>query len=58
MLLILKSGPNWDWTKGGSFEGLGGRSGAVKIRDKIAAELADESGVSLKTVMQQIAKDL
>lgn len=58
MVRVLKSGPEWDWSKNGSFEGLSGRSGAVKIRDKIAAELADESGVSLKAVMRQIAEDL
>jgi hypothetical protein len=58
MARILKSGPEWDWSKNGSFEGLSGRSGAVKIRDRIAAELADESGMSLKAVMRQIAEDL
>ena len=58
MLQILKSGPDWDWTKNGAFVGLSGRSGAVKIRDRIAAELEDDSGVSLKTVMKQIADEL
>jgi len=58
MLRVLKSGPSWDWTKNGDFVGFSGRSGAVKIRDKIAAELADESGVSLKTVMKKIAEEI
>jgi hypothetical protein len=58
MLQILQSGPDWDWGKNGPFQGLSGRSGALKIRDMIAAELEDESGVSLKTVMRQIADEL
>jgi DGQHR domain-containing protein len=58
MFQILRSGPEWDWTKDGSFGGLSGRSGAVKIRDRIAAELEDEAGVSLTTVMKRIANDL
>ena len=46
MLLILKSGPNWDRTKGGSqFEGAGRPLRSGQTTDKIAAELADESGV-------------
>jgi DGQHR domain-containing protein len=57
MLAVLKSGANWDWTRDGSFQGLSGRSGAVKIRDMVAAELEDDTGVSLKSVMRRIVED-
>ena len=58
LLKILKSGPDWDWSKNGTFKGFSGRQGAVKIRDMIAAEVKDEAGVSLKAVMKQIADEL
>lgn len=58
MLQILKSGPEWDWSKNGTFQGLSGRSGAVRIRDTIVAELEDSEGVSLRSVMKRIADDI
>ena len=58
MLQILKSGPQWNWRKGGDFSGYGGRSGAQRIRDMIVSELADESGTSLKSLVDQISKDI
>lgn len=58
MLQVLKSGTNWDWTKNGSFQGLSGRAGAVRIRDMIAAEFADEKGISLKSVMKRITDEM
>lgn len=58
MVSILRSGKDWDWTKNGDFQGLSGRSGAVKIRDLIVSELTDATGISLKSVMKQIADDL
>ncbi|WP_299145966.1 DGQHR domain-containing protein [uncultured Tateyamaria sp.] len=58
MLKILESGPEWDWSKGGPFQGLSGRSGAVRISDTIVAELEDQEGVSLRSVMKRIADDL
>jgi hypothetical protein len=58
MLKVLSSGPHWNWMKGGPFQGLSGRAGALKIRDLIAAELSDDSGISLKTLMKQIADEI
>ncbi|WP_290754451.1 DGQHR domain-containing protein [Henriciella sp.] len=58
MLKLLKSGIDWEWHRDGSFKGLSGRAGALKIRDMIVAELEDESGASLKSIAAQIAKDL
>lgn len=58
MLKILSSGTDWDWSKNGPFRGLSGRSGAVKIRDSVVAELEDNKGVSLRSVMKRIADEL
>ncbi|CAN5271976.1 hypothetical protein BH10PSE9_BH10PSE9_00560 [soil metagenome] len=58
MLKILRSGKEWDWRKDGTFSGYSGRGGAVTIRDKIVAELQDESGVSLKSIVQKISSGL
>lgn len=58
MYKILISGADWDWGRNGSFQGMSGRAGAVKIRDMIAAELEDDSGVSLKAVMKRISDEL
>lgn len=54
---ILKSGRNWDWSKKGSFEGLSGRGGAVKISDMVTAELIDENNISVSELYKQIMKD-
>ena len=54
MLQILQSGKVWDWTNKGSFQGLGGRAGAVKISEMIANEFADQSGVSVKELYRKI----
>ena len=58
MLKILKSGKDWDWGKEGDFSGYSGRGGAVTIRDKIVAELEDEGGVSLKSIVQKISSEI
>ena len=58
MLRVLRSGPDWDWSKTGPFQGLSGRSGAVRIRDTIVAELENGEGMSLRAVMKRIAEDL
>lgn len=58
MLIILRSGKNWNWANGGDFSGLSGRGGAVKIRDMIVAELAEEESVSLKSLMKQISDEI
>lgn len=57
MYTILNSGRKWDWSRGGDFEGYSGRGGAVKIRDLVVGEFADESGVSIKSLAEQILKD-
>jgi len=57
MVKILKSGRNWDWTSEGAFQGFSGRGGASKIRDLIVAELADESGASIKELYSKIMSD-
>jgi len=54
MLKVLRSGSEWDWSVKGDFAGLGGRGGAAKIRDKVVAELHDESGVSVKDLARRI----
>lgn len=57
LLKILKSGKSWDWSKKGSFEGLSGRGGAVKISDTVTAELIDENDISVSELYKQIMKD-
>jgi hypothetical protein len=57
MLKILKSGKKWDWTTSGEFQGLSGRGGAVRIRDLVVGEFADESGVSVRSLFQKIMAD-
>jgi DGQHR domain-containing protein len=54
MLAILQSGQEWNWHRDGDFKGYSGRAGAVEMRDRIAAELEDGSGVSLKNLMSKI----
>lgn len=58
MVAILRMGPTWDWSANGPFRGLSGRSGAVRIRDLIVAELEDDSGSSLKSLIMKISEDL
>lgn len=57
MYTILDSGKKWDWTRGGEFAGYSGRGGAVKIRDMVVREFADESGVSIKSLADKILKE-
>jgi DGQHR domain-containing protein len=54
MLATMNSGKEWDWRNKGSFQGLSGRGGAVKISEKISAEFHDESGVSVKDLYRKI----
>lgn len=54
MLKLLKSGRKWDWSNRGDFQGFSGRGGAVKIRDVVVAEIADESGISLTELYKRI----
>lgn len=54
MLDILNSGESWDWSKEGDFQRLGGRGGAVKIRDRVVAEFADKTGISLRSLARRI----
>lgn len=54
MLEVLRSGRKWDWSSGGDFTGLGGRGGALKISQVIAAEFKDASGVSTRQLYKQI----
>lgn len=58
MLAILKSGPEWDWSKGGDFQGYSGRQGALKISDLITGELEDGSGSSLKSLIKKISSEI
>ncbi len=57
MLKILNSGISWDWSNSGEFSGYSGRGGAVKIRDLVVTEFADESGISIKAIADRILKD-
>lgn len=54
MLSVLQSGARWDWSRSGDFAGFSGRGGAVKIRDRVIAEFADESGISVKGLASKI----
>ena len=58
MLAILRSGSDWDWSKGGDFQGYSGRGGALKISDIVTSELEDGSGGSLKSLIQKIASEI
>jgi DGQHR domain-containing protein len=57
MLKVLKSGKKWDWSNEGDFKGLGGRGGAIRIRDLVVGEFADETGVSVRSLFQKIMSD-
>ncbi len=57
LVMILKSGKEWDWSKKGNFEGFSGRGGAVKISDMISAELTDENNISVSELYKQIMKE-
>jgi hypothetical protein len=57
MLKVLRSGKKWDWSNEGEFKGLSGRGGAVRIRDLVVGELADETGVSVKSLFRKIMSD-
>jgi hypothetical protein len=57
MLKILRAGKKWDWTNAGEFRGLSGRGGAVRIRDLVVGELADDSGVSVRSLFQKILSE-
>lgn len=54
MLKVLTSGLKWDWSKSGPFAGYSGRGGAVKIRDQVVKEFADQSGISIKALANKI----
>lgn len=58
MLRILRSGREWDWAKGGDFQGYSGRGGALKISDLIVAELDAGSGGSLKSLIDRISEEI
>jgi hypothetical protein len=58
MLVILKSGPEWDWSKSGDFQGYSGRGGALKISDLITSELEDGAGSSLKALIREISSEI
>lgn len=57
MLTILKSGKDWDWGKKGDFVGLGGRSGALEISNRVARRLTDESRMSTRQLFDKIMAD-
>jgi DGQHR domain-containing protein len=54
MLKVLNSGPKWDWSISGPFAGYSGRGGAVRIRDLVVKEFADQSGISIKALADKI----
>ncbi|KRB22156.1 hypothetical protein ASD99_08195 [Mesorhizobium sp. Root695] len=58
MLAVLRSGKSWNWSNGGDFSGLSGRGGAVRIRDLIVAEFAEEESISLKSLMKKISDEI
>jgi hypothetical protein len=54
ILTILKSGKDWDWSKKDDFAGLGGRSGALEISNRIARKLVSPSQMSTKQLFDKI----
>lgn len=56
MMEVLSSGPKWDWSKKGDFQGLSGRGGAVRIRDLVVREFSDDSSVSINSLAKKILK--
>lgn len=58
MLSVLQSGPEWDWSKNGDFQGYSGRQGALKISDLVTGELEDGSGSSLKSLIKKISSEI
>ena len=54
MLRVLRSGRKWDWTSKGDFAGLSGRGGAVKISDRVTAELSGEGDLSSAALFKKI----
>ena len=54
MLSILRSGKDWDWSKGGDFTGLGGRAGALQISNLVTKKLQDETRMSTKQLFDKI----
>ena len=57
MLVILKSGKDWDWSNKGDFKGLGGRAGAVEISIRVVKRLHSGSRISTKELFDQIMSD-
>lgn len=56
MYQILTSGRSWDWSNKGDFQGFSGRGGALKISQIVTAEFQDETGVSVKSLFNEIMK--
>lgn len=54
MLQILKSGPDWDWSKNGNFKGYSGRGGALEISKQVTNKLHDEKRMSTKDLFSKI----
>lgn len=54
MYNILASGNNWDWSNKGDFQGYSGAGGSQKICDMVTAEFKDDSGLSVKSLLNQI----
>lgn len=57
MLVILRSGKAWDWSKKGDFIGLAGRGGALEISNRVTRSLQDESHMSTKQLFDRIMAD-
>lgn len=54
MLKILKSGKDWDWSKGGDFKGMSGRGGALEISRMVTRKLQDKTRMSTKQLLKEI----
>jgi len=54
MLLVLKSGKEWDWSNKGDFKGFSGRGGALEICNRISRLLKDENNLSTDQLFEQI----
>lgn len=54
MLIILRSGKDWDWGKKGDFKGLLGRGGALEISKRVTRKLKDANRLSTKQLFDQI----
>jgi hypothetical protein len=50
----LRSGKDWDWSRKGDFQGLGGRAGALEISNRVSRKLQDDKRMSTSQLFDKI----